>query len=204
MADEGCGRRRLNAPISARDDVEEHEGVDVVGLATRCERVLCQLVDVSLLPAVRVDVDLEVIPVVLYSVPVRPCCWVNETDPLVHGLMRVTLASEFIVSRPTIAYDRGARFDPSTNDGRQSCMASVLNEHEKRSTSTAFDSTEYPLTLNTMSAMIFPFPELAVINLDSLMRTADLLRVVLQVDGHSLSDKWSPVSDRSGTVGVLP
>ena len=203
MADEGCGRRRLNAPISARDDVEEHEGVDVVGLAPRREHVLGQLEDVPPLPAIRVDVDLQVMPVTLNGVGVSACCRVNETDPLVHGLMRVTLASEFIVSRPTIAYDRGARFDPSTNDGRQSCMASVLNEHEKRSTSTAFDSTEYPLTLNTMSAMIFPFPELDVINLDGLMRTADLLRVVLQVDGHSLSDKFSPVGDRSGTVAIF-
>jgi len=176
VADECCGRRRLNAPINARDNVEEHgEGVNVVGLAPRREHVLCQLVDVSLLPAARVDVDLEMMPVAVYGVRVRACCRVNETDPVVHGLMSVTLAAEIIVSRPTIAYDRGAWFDPSTNDGRQSCMASVVNGHEKRSTSTAFDSIEYPLTLNTMSAMIFPFPELALINLDGLMRTANLL-----------------------------
>ena len=170
--------------------MEEHgEGVDVVGLAPRREHVLCQLVDVPPLPAVRVDIDLEVMPVALYGVGVRACCRVNETDPVVHGLMRVTLAAEIIVSRPTIAYDRGAWFDPSTDDGRQSCMASVFNGHEKRSTSTAFDSTEYPLTLNTMSAMIFPFTELSLINLDDLIRTADLLRVVLQVEGHSLPDR---------------
>ena len=111
---------------------------------------------------------------------------VNETDPVVDGLMRVTLAAEIIVSRPTIANDRGAWFDPSTNDGRQSCIASIPNGHEKRSPSTAFDSTEYPLTLNTMSVMIFPFPELALINFDCFVRTADFLRVVFQVDGHSL------------------
>ena len=41
MADAGCGRRGLNAPINARDDVEEHcEGVEVVGLAPRREHVL--------------------------------------------------------------------------------------------------------------------------------------------------------------------
>ena len=186
---------RLIVPINVRDDVEEHgEWVDVVGLAPRREHVLGQLLDVPILPSVRVDVELEVMPVALNGVRVRACCRVNETDPVVHGLMRVTLAAEIIVSRPTIAYDRGAWFDPSTNDGRQSCMASVLNGHEKRSTSTAFDSTEYPLTLNTMSATIFPFPELALINLDGLMRTVDLLRVVLQVHGHSLSDKLSPLS----------
>ena len=165
--------------------------------------VLCQFVDVSLLPAVRVYVDLELMPVALYGDRVRTCCRVKETDPVVHGLMRVILVVEIIVSRPTIAYDRGAWFDPSTNDGHQSCMASVLNGHKKASTSPAFDSTEYPLTLNTMSAMIFSFPELALINLDGLMRTADLLRVVLQVDGHSLSDKLSPVGDRSGTVAIF-
>jgi len=128
-------------------------------------------------------------PVALNCVGVRASRRVNETDPVVHGLMRVTLAAEIIVSRPTIAYDLGAWFDPSTNDGRQSCTTSVSNGHEERSTSTAFDSTEYPLTLNTMSAMIFPFTELSLINLDDLIRTADLLRVVLQVEGHSLPDR---------------
>ena len=92
------------------------------------------MVDVPPLPAVRVDVDLEVMPVALNGVGVRACCLVNETDPVVHGLMHVTLAAEIVVSRPAIAYDRGAWFDPSTNDGRQSCIASVSNGHEERST----------------------------------------------------------------------
>ena len=81
MADEGCGRRRLNAPINARDDVEENgEGVGVVGLAPRREHVLGQLVDVPLLPVVRVDVDLEVMPVALNGVRVRACC--RSTKPI--------------------------------------------------------------------------------------------------------------------------
>jgi hypothetical protein len=106
--------------------------------------------------------------------------------------MRVTLLVEVIVRGPTIAYDRCAWFDPSTNDGGQRLMVSILNGHEKGFTSTAFDSAEYPLTLNTMSTMKFSFPELAL-NLNGLTRTADLLSVVLQIDGHSLSDKLSPV-----------
>ena len=90
--------------INVHDDVEEHgEGVDVVGLAPRREHVLGQMVDVPLLHAVRVDVDLEVMPVALNGFRVRACCRVNETDPVVHGLMRVTLAAEIIVSRPSIA-----------------------------------------------------------------------------------------------------
>jgi hypothetical protein len=116
-------------------------------------------------------------PIALNGVGVCARYLVNETDPVVHGLMRVTLAADIIVSRPTIANDRGARFYQSTNDGRQSCIGSVANGHEKRSPSTAFDPTEYPLTLNTMSAMIFPFPELALINLDGLIRTADFLEL---------------------------
>ena len=100
MVDAGCGRRGLNAPINARDDVEEHgEGVDVVCLAPRREHVLGQLVDVPPLPAIRVDVDLQVMPVALNGVGVRASRWVNETDPVVHGLMPVTLAAEIIVSR---------------------------------------------------------------------------------------------------------
>ena len=133
--------------------MEEHgEGVNVVGLAPRREHVLCQLVDVPPLPAVRVDVDLEVMPVALYGVGVRACCRVNETDPVVHGLMRVTLAAEIIVSRPTIAYDLGAWFDPSTNDGRQSCTASVSNGHEERSLNnprrTSSRNKKVPITMS--------------------------------------------------------
>jgi hypothetical protein len=117
--------------------------------------------------------------------------------------MRVTLVVEVIVRGPTIADDGGAWFDPSTNDGGHRLMVSILNGHEKGFTSTTFHSAEYPLTLNTMSAMIFSFPELALINLNGLTRTADLLRVVLQIDGHSLSDKLSPVCDRSGTEAIF-
>jgi hypothetical protein len=80
-------------------------------------------------------------PVALNCVGVCACYLVNETDPAIYGLMRVTLAAEIIVSRPTIANDCGAWFYPSTNDGRQSCIVSVSNGHEKRSPSTAFDST---------------------------------------------------------------
>jgi hypothetical protein len=164
--------------------VEKHvEGLYVVGLAPRREHVLCQLVDVSLLSTVRVDVHLQVMPVAFNGVCVRACYRVNETDSVVHGLMRVTLPAEIIVTFPTIAY-RGAWFDPSTKLFRQSCIGSVFNGLEKRSTSTAFDPTEYPLALNTMSAT-FPFPELAVINLVDLTKT-NLLRVVFQVDGHNL------------------
>jgi hypothetical protein len=135
------------------------------------------LVYVTTLPAVRVDVELQVMPIALYGVRVHARHRVNETDPVVDGLMSVNLAAEIIVSRPTIANDLGVRFYPNTNDGRQSCLGSVANGHEKRSPCTAFDPTEYPLTLNTISAMIFPFPELALINLDGLIRTADFLEL---------------------------
>ena len=80
-------------------------------------------------------------PVALYGVGVRACCVVNEPDPVVHVLMRVTLAAEIIVSRPTIANDRGAWFDPSTNDGRQKCFGSIPNGHKKkRSCGSRFDA----------------------------------------------------------------
>jgi hypothetical protein len=80
------------------------------------------MVYVTPLPAVRVDVDLQVMPIALNGVRVHARHRVNETDPVLDGLMRVTLAAETIVSRPTIANDRGAWFYPSTNDGRQSCL----------------------------------------------------------------------------------
>jgi hypothetical protein len=100
--------------------------------------------------------------------------------------MRVTLLFERIVRCPTIADDLGARFDPSTNNGRQRFSGSILNGNEKRSTSTAFDATKYSLALNMMSAIIFLPTKLALIYLNGLIRTADLLRAALQVDEHGL------------------
>jgi hypothetical protein len=127
---------------------------------------------------------------------------INETNPVVDGFMRVTLLIETMVRCPTIADDFRACVDPSTNNVSQSFSGSIHNGHEKLSTSVAFDSTEYSLALNTMSAMIFSFTELAVVNLNGLIRTADLLRAVVQVDEHNLSDKVSPISDRSGTEAI--
>jgi hypothetical protein len=68
---------------------------------------------------------------------------INETDPVVHDFMRVTLPIETVVRCPTIAYDFRAWFDPSTNNVRQSFSGSIHNGNEKRSTSVAFHCTEY-------------------------------------------------------------
>jgi hypothetical protein len=51
-------------------------------------------------------------PVALYNVGVGACCGVNETDPVVHGLMRVPLPLEIKVRHPTIAYDPGTKWNP--------------------------------------------------------------------------------------------
>jgi hypothetical protein len=128
---------------------------------------------------------------------------INKTDPVVDGFMRVTLLIETMVRCSTIADDFRAWFDPSTNNVSQSFSGSIHNGHEKLSTSVAFHSTEYSLALNTMSVMIFSFTELALINLNGLIRTADLLRAVVQVDEHSLLDKVSPISDRSGAEAIF-
>ena len=60
--------------------MEEHgKGVDVVGRAPRREHVLSELVDVSVLPAVRFDVNLQVMPVALNCVGVRaPVAWLTK------------------------------------------------------------------------------------------------------------------------------
>jgi hypothetical protein len=142
-------------------------------------------------------------PAALNSICVRASVLINETDPVVDGFMRVTLLIETVVRSPTIADDFRAWFDPSTNNVSQSFGGSIHNGHEKRSPSVAFHSTEYPLALNTMSAMIFPFTELALINLNGLIKTADLLRAVVKVNEHSLSNKVPPISYGSGTEAIF-
>jgi hypothetical protein len=55
-------------------------------------------------------------------------------------------------------------------------------------------NTHWPL--NRVSLIVFSPTELAVVDLDGLVRTADLLRAAFEVNQHSLTAEHTPVGDR--------
>src|SRR5215471_15839626 len=87
--------------------------------------------------------------------------------------------------------------------GPQSCSRSILNGNEKRSTRFALNPTKHPLPLNGVAPMILALTKLALIDLDGLVRTADLLRAPLQVYEHGFSTEYAPVRDRSSTEAMF-
>jgi hypothetical protein len=129
----------------------------------------------------------------------RADMWIDEADTVIDGKMRVTFLLEILVRPPTIAVDRSAGFEPVTYDDHQSFSGYIRNGNEKRSTRNTFNAAENPLPPNGVPRIIFPPTELALIDFDDHVRTADLLRAFLHVCKHGLSTKLSPIGDGSGT-----
>jgi hypothetical protein len=66
-----------------------------------------------------------------------------------------------------------------------------------------FHTTEHPLLFHS-TAPVVPAPtELAVVNFDSLVRAADLLRTAQHVVQHDLSTELGPVFDGYGAKLML-
>jgi hypothetical protein len=66
-----------------------------------------------------------------------------------------------------------------------------------------FHTTKHALPVNGMTPMILVLTKLALIYLNDLVRTADLLRAALHVYEHCLCTELSPVRDRSRTEVML-
>jgi len=88
-------------------------------------------------------------------------------------------------------------------NGRQSVGGSVRNGNEKRFTGLALNTAKHSLLFNRVASVIFAPNELALVNLDGLVRTADLLGAALHVHEHGLSAELAPIRDRSRTEAML-
>jgi len=114
---------------------------------------------------------------------------------VIYGAVRVTLRLNNPIRSPAVTGERSAGFDPSTDDVRQCVDGSVRYRKKECSTGLAFNTTKRPLALNSVSPLVFSPNEPALIHLNGLVRTTDLLRAALQVNQHSPSEEHTPVRD---------
>jgi hypothetical protein len=103
----------------------------------------------------------------------------------------VTEGTDIPVHSPAITDDSSAWLDPITYNIHQCVGCSLRYRSKERSPVLTFNTAEHPLSL-----MVFPPTELAIVDLYSLLRTADLPRAAFQVYKHSLSAEHFPVGDR--------
>ena len=117
---------------------------------------------------------------------VGPSLLVNELYGVVDGVVRVTMRVEIAVRTPAVTDDRSAGFDPCIYNGHQSVGGSARNGNEKRSPRPALNTAKHPLPLNRVAPAVFALTELAFVDLNGPVRTADLLRAALHVQEHGL------------------
>ena len=132
-----------------------------------------------------------------------PVPLVNEASAVVNGAVLLTFRVEIPVRSPAITDDCSAGFDPCIYNGLQSVCGPVRNGNEKRFTGLALNTIKHPLPLNRVAPMIFSPTELAFVDLDGLVRTADRLRAALHVHQHRLSAELVPCRDCVGNEAML-
>ena len=195
---------RTDAPVGCGGEVKELcEFVNVPCPAPRPGHVVCEVVNVVSLPVVRAEESLYMTPRGLDGVTVSPSTLINKASAVIDGAVRVTLHAEIPVRYPPVTDDRGTGFDPCIYNDLQIVSGSVRNGNEKRLPVLALDTAKNPLPLNRVASMIYAATELAVVDLDSLVRAADLLRAAFPVHQHCLSADLAPVRCRNGTEAML-
>ena len=100
---------------------------------------------------------------------------------MIHSAVRVTLRLDIPIRSPEITDERSAGFEPSMGNVLQCVDGSVRYWNKKCSTGPAFDFVKHPLPPNRVSLVVFSQTELALVDLNLLVRTTDLLRAALQI-----------------------
>jgi hypothetical protein len=108
-----------------------------------------------------------------------PGVGINERDGVIYGAVRVTDGPDILGHRPTITDDGSAGFDPSMYNFHQCVSGSIRYGNKESSTGLTFNTAKHPLSHNRVSPMVLTPTELALVELDCLVRTADLLRAAL-------------------------
>ena len=122
-----------------------------------------------------------------------PFVGIDKVDAVVHSAVRENLRVEIAVRTPAITDNRSAEFDPGMFDGRQCVGGSVRYGDKKCSTGPSCNTVEHPLTLNRVSPMVLSPTELALVDLDGLVRSTDLFRATLHEHQHGFPTERAPV-----------
>jgi len=169
-----CVGKTALIPVNVSDEMQEIEvRWYAFSLAPRREHVVRKVEFIVFPAVVLAEESLNRAPRSLDGVRVGPGVRIDELDAVIDGAMRVTESIEISVRSPRIADDRSAGFDPVTYDGHQCVSGSVRNGDKECLAGLAFHTTKHPLTINRVSSMILAPTELALINLDGCVMTAD-------------------------------
>ena len=141
-------------------------------------------------------------PSALDCVGVSASLLVNQLSAMVDSSVCVTLRVQIAVCTPAITDDRSAGLDPCIYNGHQSVGVSFWNGNKKHFTGLALNTAKHPLPLNRVAPVIFALTEPSLIDLDCLVRTADL-GAALRVHEHGLPSELAPVRNHSRTEAIL-
>ena len=178
------------------NDVQEFcELVHIFTLTSRGENVLGKTEYVFPPSIVGVKESRNMAPRTLDRVRTSPSTLIDESDSMVHSLVGVAMSTQIPVRSPAVTDDRSAGFDPVTNDGHQRVGGSVRNGNEKDFTGLTFDTAKHPLSFHSVSPVALAPNERALVDFDSLVRTADPLRAALHVIQHRLPAEMGPIRD---------
>jgi hypothetical protein len=182
----------------ASDYVEEFCAlVYVFTSASRRKHVMGEMKYVFPLLAVRVKKSFSPPPRAFDRVRMSPSPLINESDRLVHSAVCVAVGFQNPVRRPAVIGGRNAGFDPDTNNSHQGTSGSVRNAHKEGLAGLPFDTAKHHLSFQNVSRLVLAPTELPFVELDSLVRTADLLQAAKDVLQHYLSAKLASISKRS-------
>jgi hypothetical protein len=99
---------------------------------------------------------------------------------VVDSVVRVTHGSNIPVRSPAITDDSSAGFDPSTYMIHQCVGSMIWYGNKESSTGFMFSIAKHSLPLNRVFLMELTLTELALVDLNGLVTTADFLGAVLQ------------------------
>jgi len=139
--------------------------------------------------------DLDAAPRGLENISVVPDVRIDEVDAVVQGTVRETLTVHIAVRKPAVTDDRCSWFDPVMYDGRQCVGCFVRYRNKKCSTGPSFNTARHPLTLSRVSPVVLSPTELALVNLDGLVRTTNFLRAALHEHQHGFPAERASVTD---------
>jgi hypothetical protein len=100
---------------------------------------------------------------------------INESDRMVDSAVCVAVGFKKPVRRPAVIGDCSAGFDPDTNKSHQGASGPVRNGHKEGLAGLPFDTAKHPLSFQSVSPLALAPTELAFVDFDSLVSTADLL-----------------------------
>jgi hypothetical protein len=117
----------------------------------------------------------------------------DKTDRVVDGLVCVAMPFDVPVRLIAVTDDCSARFETVTKTNHHGGGASVRIENYECFSSFNVHITYHPLPFHFVAPFVLSPTELPVVNFDGLVRTAEFLRALQNIDQPGLSIYIGPI-----------